>query len=398
MITNREVFDDLMAYVGFSEESARSLAELSPLMTPHFTEIVELFYEAVDRNPNTAAVVQDPARRARLQTSLHHWLSGVFGGVYGAEYFEQRARIGGVHVRVGLDQRYMFSAMNIVRVACHRVVLEEVVDMDFAFRAHRAIDQICDIELGIMMETYREDYVSRRTAEAASMAAMGRLTAGLAHEIRNPLNAAKLQLEVLLRNTKTIQLDENREKIARRAEIVQSELSRLSSLLNEFLDLARAPSDEAVTFDMRALLDEEAELQSPVLEARDIGFDIVLDPSVGQVVAQRNRIKQVLNNLFSNAVEALEGRSEPKITLRASTDAGWLVVEVADNGPGVSPEIRRRIFDSFVTSKDAGTGLGLTVVKKIIDNHGGTIELQSREGEGTRATFRIPLEGRASQP
>ena len=127
--------------------------------------------------------------------------------------------------------------------------------------------QICDIDLAIMLETYREDYVLKKTAEAESLAVMGKLTAGLAHEVRNPLNAAKLQLDVLRRNSADIQDSSIRRKIERRTNLVQDELRRLSLLLDDFLNLARARSLDPVRCDACELLTEALTLRERIGDA-----------------------------------------------------------------------------------------------------------------------------------
>ena len=241
-----------------------------------------------------------------------------------------------------------------------------------------------------MLETYREDYVSKKTAEAESLAVMGRLTAGLAHEVRNPLNAAKLQLDVLRRTAARVEDASIRRKIERRTNVVQDELRRLSQLLDDFLNLARASSFEPIRFEARALLEEVVELRRPEIESQGVEFIEDIDARC-VLVAERDRLKQVVNNLITNAVEAVADcrQSTIRIVSRRLSDGSWEVA-VIDNGPGVSPKVAERAFDSFVTTKDAGTGLGLAIVKRIVDLHGGMAKLTPLTEGGTRASFWIP--------
>ena len=231
---------ELREFVGFDEASERRLRALRTGMRKFFPGIVSRFYDAILCDPCARAVFTSEEQITRLRASLHDWLEGLFTGPYDDSYFEKRSRIGRIHVKVGLEQRYMFTAMNVVRVGLHRALGELSPDGSGDLQDHAAIDQICDIELAIMLETYREDYVLKKTAEAESLAVMGRLTAGLAHEVRNPLNAAKLQLDVLRRNAANVNEPSTRRKIERRTNIVQDELRRLSLLLDDFLNLARA--------------------------------------------------------------------------------------------------------------------------------------------------------------
>jgi len=390
-VADPNLLSALKDYVGFDAEGARRLQAMGPHIRPHHRRIVDRFYEAILTDPGARAVVKSEAQVERLRGSLTRWLEELFDGSYDEAYFEKRSKIGRAHVRVGLEQRYMLAGMNVVRVGLHNALSEASDDALGAFEDHRAIDQICDIELAIMLETYREDYVLKKTAEAESLAVMGRLTAGLAHEVRNPLNAAKLQLDVLRRTAARIQDASTRRKIERRTNVVQDELRRLSVLLDDFLNLARAQRLEPVRCDARALLEEVVELRRPEIESQGIEFIDEIDTAPCVLVAERDRLKQVVNNLITNAVEAVSGCRHPSIQIVSRTLVGdrWEVA-IIDSGPGISPDIAERAFESFVTTKDAGTGLGLAIVKRIVDLHGGAVELAPLPEGSTRASFWIP--------
>jgi signal transduction histidine kinase len=382
----------LKEYVRFDDDAAGRLQAMGTRMRPYFPRVVDGFYQAILDDPGARAVLKSEAQVVRLKVSLEEWLEGLFTGPYDQAYLEKRERIGRVHVQVGLEQRYMLAAMNVVRLGLHHALSEASEDGFGPFQDHCAIDQICDIELAIMLETYREDYVLKKTAEAESLAVMGRLTAGLAHEVRNPLNAATLQLDVLRRTAARVQDASIRRKIERRTNVVQDELRRLSLLLDDFLNLARARRLEPVPCEIRVLLKEVVELRRPEIESQGIEFVEDIDLGSCVLVAERDRLKQVVNNLITNAVEAVADcrQSTVQIRSRVLDDGGW-EVNVIDNGPGISPEIAARAFESFVTTKDAGTGLGLAIVKRIVDLHGGTAKLTALPGGGTQASVWIPI-------
>jgi len=391
MMADASFLTALKDYVEFDAESARRLQAMGPRMRPHHARIVDRFYAAILDDPGARAVLKSEAQLARLKVTLMRWLEELFAGTYGETYFEKRARIGRVHVKVGLEQRYMLAGMNVIRVGLHRAVCEASSGGREAFEDHRVIDQICDIELAIMLETYREDYVLKKTAEAESLAVMGRLTAGLAHEVRNPLNAATLQLDVLRRTASRVQDESIRRKIERRTNVVQDELRRLSLLLDDFLNLARARRLEPARCDAHALLKEVVELRRPEIESQGVEFIEDICITSCELVAERDRLKQVVNNLITNAVEAVADcrQSTVQIVSRTLSDGTW-EVSVIDNGPGVSPQVAERAFESFVTTKDAGTGLGLAIVQRIVALHGGRAELIRLPEGGTRASFWIP--------
>lgn len=390
-MANASLLRELKDYVRFDAESARRLHAMGPRIRPYHRRIVDRFYGAILDDPGARAVLRNEAQVERLKVSFAQWLEGLFGGSYDETYFERRARIGRVHVKVGLEQRYMLAGMNVIRGELHHALADASDDGFGSFEDHRALDQICDIELAIMLETYREDYVLKRTAEAESLAVMGRLTAGLAHEVRNPLNAAKLQLDVLRRTAARVEDASTRRKIERRTNVVQDELRRLSLLLDDFLNLARAQRLDPVRCNARALLEEVVELRRPEIESQGIEFIEDINGASCALLAEPDRLKQVVNNLITNAVEAVSGCRQPSIEIASRTldDGRWEVV-VIDNGPGILPEVAARAFDSFVTTKDAGTGLGLAIVKRIVDLHEGEAKLIRLTGGGTRASFWVP--------
>ncbi|MFI5306972.1 MAG: ATP-binding protein [Polyangiales bacterium] len=233
--------------------------------------------------------------------------------------------------------------------------------------------------------------LERRAAEAEAMAALGNLTAGLAHEIRNPLNAAVLQLELLQRATSRLTDDALRERMELRIKIVREEIERLTHLLNDFLDLAKPRAVELFDVDLRQLVSEVAALHEP--GAKQAGLSLRLALEDGALCARGNAamLKQVLGNLVVNAIEAMRERGHGSIELGCHKKSETRVeLSVEDDGPGIPEPIAARLFSPFVTSKQAGTGLGLTIVKRIVDRHGGAIHVASAAGRGT--TVRISLE------
>jgi two-component system sensor kinase FixL len=156
--------------------------------------------------------------------------------------------------------------------------------------------------------------------------------------------------------------------------------------------MKRARRLEPVPCEIRVLLKEVVELRRPEIESQGIEFVEDIDLGSCVLVAERDRLKQVVNNLITNAVEAVADcrQSTVQIRSRVLDDGGW-EVNVIDNGPGISPEIAARAFESFVTTKDAGTGLGLAIVKRIVDLHGGTAKLTALPGGGTQASVWIPI-------
>jgi len=230
--------------------------------------------------------------------------------------------------------------------------------------------------------------LERRAAESEAMAAMGRLTTGLTHEIRNPLNAAKLQLELLSRRAR--RLDPSGQVLDGPVRVVKDELGRLSRLAEEFLSLARPRQLSPGEVPLRELFDEIIALQRPVIDEDEVVVDVRCDPGVS-CTADRERLKQALLNLVVNAVEAMRGRPDRRLTLSAGdTGSDRFEIRVEDTGPGLSPDLVEDVFDPFVTTKEAGTGLGLPIVRRIVEQHGGSIVVEPADGGGARARMVLP--------
>jgi PAS domain S-box-containing protein len=233
--------------------------------------------------------------------------------------------------------------------------------------------------------------LERKTAEAEAMAAMGALTTGLAHEIRNPLNAAKLQLELLIRRSRRSTSTEAQAQLIEPAELVKSEIDRLSSLLDEFLDLARPRPLQRKACSVAELFSSVLKLEEPVAQHAHAVLSAHVAPEDLTVHCDPDKLKQVLINLVGNAVDAVRERKHGKVELCGELEGSHVVISVKDDGPGVPSEILDSAFKPFITTKPAGTGLGLAIVHKIVTQHGGYAELSLLAEGGTVARFFLPV-------
>jgi nitrogen fixation/metabolism regulation signal transduction histidine kinase len=170
------------------------------------------------------------------------------------------------------------------------------------------------------------------------------------------------------------------------------QVEAMKQMVNAFSEYARAPAMHLISFDLNQLCTEVAELyraQDPRVRIR-----LALDPELGLVEADRGRIRQILNNLLTNSLEVLEGRTDPQIdmtTARLTAQAAFELT-VADNGPGFGRDIIGQVFDPYVTSKPKGTGLGLAIVKKIVEEHGGRIEAENVRTGGACVRITLPVD------
>lgn len=231
-----------------------------------------------------------------------------------------------------------------------------------------------------------------RTRRAERLASLGTLAAGLAHEIRNPLNAAQLQLMLVERRIGRLEHSHAKEWALDAARVVRAELERLAGLVEDFLAFARPQAVRLSSGNICETVKTVASLLE--LEFRTAGVDFHVECEQ-PVIARfdEERIKQVLLNLIRNAIEAAGRGGE--IVVRTLGEESHAVVEVVDSGPGVPSDLN--IFEPFTTSKEGGTGLGLPIVHRIVSDHAGDVTVSRRDG---RTVFKVelPVEGPPPSP
>lgn len=238
-------------------------------------------------------------------------------------------------------------------------------------------------------DTTEENALAARLRQNEKLAAVGTLAAGLAHEIRNPLNGAQLHVTFLERALRKKGGDPDQIEAVK---VVGEEIKRLSALVTEFLDFARPKPLDREPTSLPKALERAALLIRPVAEK--IGATIELDLPTTDTVLEldKPKIDQVLLNLLQNAIEALEPIGGGTIHLRAFRRPREMVIEVEDDGPGL-PSPDAPIFDPFYSTKPNGTGLGLAIVHRIVSDHGGTIDV---DNEPKKTVFRVTLPVRLS--
>lgn len=234
---------------------------------------------------------------------------------------------------------------------------------------------------GVLVD--REKRESQRLKEAEHLALLGQTTAALAHELKNPLMAIGGFAVRMLREA------EDNSRHRRQLEIIVNQTTHMEQLLREMLEYSRPLQLELGRHSLGELAGEVMEMAEPLAES--IPVDLVFTEVDGPVavLADAPRLKQVVLNLVQNAIHASQPGSQVRVVVRQNGHQG--VVEVHDQGPGITNTDQSKIFTPFFTTKSQGTGLGLAVCKKIMDAHGGTLRVESEPGRGSSFLASFPL-------
>jgi signal transduction histidine kinase len=231
------------------------------------------------------------------------------------------------------------------------------------------------------------DPAGRRLLESqlnvsSRLAAISRLTGGVAHEIKNPLNSIALHLE-LLREMVLPQVPEARPQV----DVIAEEIARLDRVVRTFLDFTRPVELETNTIDLRDTLESLSALIRPEAEAGKVEISTELPSNPVPVRVDEGLLKQALMNVVRNALDAMPDGGKLTLNLRAGDDA---VISIADTGCGIPPENRERIFQLYFSTKEKGTGIGLAMTFRAVQMHGGSVDFDSSAGNGTRFQIRLP--------
>ena len=232
----------------------------------------------------------------------------------------------------------------------------------------------------------------RRLRHAERLAAVGKMASHIAHEVRNPLNSVGLNAEMISEEASSLPPSEARDEIVSLSRRVSDEVDRLTGITRQYLELGRLPSPEPVPTALGPLVGSVVEFLRPDMAERDV--ELVLDAEgEGPVVSvDPDQMKQVLINLVRNASEAMDGGGDRRIDVRVVADDDAVMLSVKDTGRGMEESDMKHIFEPFFSTREGGTGLGLSLTRHVVDEHGGRIECFSDRGKGTTFVITLPLD------
>ena len=389
-------FDELKTYIGFDKRDAANLRSLAQPAKPLIPRVVDRFYKVLLGHPEARTVLTGEEQVERLKTFFAEWLRGLFSGTYDQDYFESRSRIGQAHVRVGLPQRYMPLAIDVVRAELSRGL--RGADIDRLEEKLESLLKLLTLDLTIMLDSYQESYSNQirnferkamegKLARAQHLAEIGQLAASLAHEIKNPLAGISGAIQVI---GDSLAEDSPYKSIV--GDIL-GQISRLDATVRDLLLYARPTPPERKDVKITELVTRLISVlhEEPALR----NLDVRLAATEAVAYVDERQLEQLLMNLILNAAHA--STDATTIEVEAIESADRLMLLVKDRGTGMPEEVRKKALEPFFTTKAKGTGLGLAICRRIAESHGGTVTIESRPGQGTTVTVELPREAKCSE-
>ena len=372
------MFHELKRYVLFDGADEARLRAFHAVASPQFQRIADFFYARIlSHDEARKALVGGESSVGHLKVTMVAWLDRLLLGPWDEGYWEQRYRIGRKHVQIGLPQHYMFGAMNVHRAELDRVAREAYSGPELD-AVRTSVGKILDLELAIMLHTYRDDLLAQQ-ARVERLSTFGQLVGSIGHDLRNPLGVIETSLYILRQRA------DSDERTHKHIERIGEQLGIANGIITNLLDMIRDRPLSRERVDLAAIARAVAEA---VKRPPEVRVDILLD-GVPQVNGDPVQLRQVLLNLLENGVHAASPKGVVRLVGRA-VGGGAVEVDVEDTGPGVAPAARGRLFEPLVTTKAKGIGLGLALVKKIAERHGGSIRYEDRAEGGARFTLRLP--------
>jgi len=228
---------------------------------------------------------------------------------------------------------------------------------------------------------------TEKTIESERFNALTLLAAGVAHEIGNPLNSLHIHLQLMERKVRKLD-GKVKEELQEAIAISRAEITRLDSIVTQFLQAIRPSKPVLHPENVNAIVDEALRFFGPEIADRDIVVEPELRPDLPLIELDRDQIKQAFYNVIKNSFEAMKRRGILRI--RTGLDATHVNISFTDTGGGMSAESLSRVFEPYFTTKSSGSGLGLLIVRRIVREHGGEMAIESNEGKGLTLTIRLP--------
>lgn len=373
----------MQRYLGFGARDRELLAKIEPAFRPRLAAMIDDFYSRIFADPSAASIFDEPERVESLKRSLRNWTIRLFTGPFDASYFELRSRIGHRHVEIGLPERFMPLAMNVIR----RHITDAAIEVGqgdpvATSELVSAVSKLLDLELTIMLDSYHTDSMERVVSSERTHVIQA-IATGLSRELKNLLGTIHTSV-LLLKKQLAIDADERQQvdRITRAAR----RIGDVSDHIVEFARPKRRGNQRVRVVDLfEEVLAQVGDPRGCVVETEVIPLDL-------EVRCSATEVARALANLVGNSIQAyLDVGRSGRVRLRATSDPNLGVeFEVADEGPGVPEERIDRIFEPLYSSREGALGLGLSFCRDVAVAHGGSIELLPGSRRGATFCFRLP--------
>ncbi len=377
-------YQELQQYVGWTEDDAQRIQSMAGLLESHLTPLIDDFYAEIERHPEARKVITGgPAQIERLKGTLRGWLHELLTGPYDRDYVARRWRAGWRHVEIGLDQVYTNVALSRLRRGLLQALDKNWQgDPSASMDVLRSLNTLMDLDLAIIEDAYQAEHIARQQ-RSERLAAIGQVAGGIAHELRNPLNVVKTSVYYLLngKNPTPAKTAEHLQRIERHVVVADGVITALSNF-------ARLPLPNLRPFPVCQCVREALEL-NPLPD--NIEVEIDCPEPLPPVLADIDQLRIVFGNLVRNAREAMPQGGRLRVHGRHVGEA--VEVDVSDTGVGISPEGLGRITEPLYSTKARGLGLGLAIVRAILDKNKGRLRVASGLGRGTTCTVQLPAGG-----
>ena len=384
-----QLYQELQSYVGWEDADVQRISAARDAVSPAFGGIIDDFYAEIVRHPSAARVITGGDQQIeRLKKTLLAWLTDLFTGPYDEDFVVKRFRVGQRHVEIGLEAFYTQVALARMRVK----LTEALGERQQAPEAEKlatviALNRLLDLDMTMIEYAYQVEFNAREQRQERLLT-LGKVAAGIAHELRNPLNAVKTSVYYLLnaRNATEEKIREHLQRIDRQVGISDGVITALSRF-------ARLPVPNVSPVNLCELVQQSLDVTPP---PENIEVELDCPDNVPQISGDAEQLQIVLGNLIRNACDAmpdggcltLRGHSTTNGTHEsADSSSEQFALSVTDTGCGIRPEDLQRIMEPLFSTKTRGLGLGLALARAIMERHDGELSVSSLPGHGTTFTM-----------
>lgn len=373
-------YQELQAYVGWNEADAARVQAVAPILQPVLPSLVDDFYEEIDRHPQARTVITGGQSQVdRLKESLMRWLQELLSGPYDHDYVVRRWRVGKRHVEIGLDQVYTNVALSRMRSGLiHALGDKWQGTREDLLATVNSLNKLIDLDLAKIEDAYQAEYLARQQ-RSERLAAIGQVSGGIAHELRNPLNVVQTSIYYLL-NARNLRPEKNIEHLRR----IEQQVGVANGVITTLSNFAKMPVPNLVRFSVEQCVKEALET-NPVGDPISVTMDF--PATLPKALGDHDQLRIVFANLIRNARDAMPHGGS--LAIRGSSSEAGVEVSFEDIGVGIEPDNLNRIMEPLYSTKARGLGLGLALSRAILDKNKGSLQAASELGKGSKFTVRL---------